>query len=422
MRVNEHRNPKMLRPILFLSLALFALLPVSGHQRPIQAVTEDGVSGPVPPVYFGMHVHGLLKFTPWPPVPFGAIRFWDTGVTWKDLEPSKDDFHFDRLDGLVNMARDHHVEMVLCFGKTPGWASSDRSAGDENVRTQSAPPANLEDWRRFVDKVASRYKGRIQAYEVWNEPNWHGFYTGDVRTMVEMTRIAAQTIHAIDPSALVVSPSVTSFDGVDWFESFLEQGGARYVDIIGYHLYVTPDAPEQIPALAAEVRSRMRRNHINLPLWDTETGWANPKHFTSSDEESGYVARSLLLAWAAGINRFYWYAWDERDWCTLLLTDENSRPTPAAQAYGIVQNWMLGSRISGCTEDSGHTWTCRLTKDSQPAWIVWNSSGKANYHLPPNPGPRGEWSFADLQGNTWQPNPNNNDISPQPRLVRWLAR
>ena len=82
--------------------------------------------------------------------------------------------------------------------------------------------------------------------------------------MVEMTRIAAQTIHAIDPSALVVSPSVTSFDGLDWFESFLEQGGARFVDVIAYHLYVTPDAPEQIPALAAEVRSRMNRNHIQF--------------------------------------------------------------------------------------------------------------------------------------------------------------
>ena len=422
MRVSRRRIVTMIRPILFSILGLFALLPVSSHQRPALAPPLESLSGTVPPVYFGMHVHGLLEFTSWPTVPFGAIRFWDTGVTWRDLEPNKNDWHFGRLDRLVNLTADHHVEMVLCFGKTPAWAANVSGDAQQREHIDTAPP-NLDDWRDLVEKVASRYKGKIQAYEVWNEPNWHGFYTGDVRTMVEMTRIAAQTIHAIDPAALVVSPSVTSFDGLDWFESFLEKGGAQFVDVIGYHLYVTPDAPEQIPALAAEVRSRMNRNHINLPLWNTETGWANPKHFTSADEASGYVARSILLAWAAGVSRFYWYAWDEHDWCTLLLTEgQDSRPTPAAKAFQIMQSWMTGARIDSCAEDDRHLWTCRLMRDGQTTWIVWNPSGKTHFQLPPNPGRNGEWSFTDLSGDTWKPKPGDADITPQPRLLRWTSR
>jgi len=91
--------------------------------------------------------------------------------------------------------------------KTPSWASSVRTSRADEERIAAGPPANLEDWRHFVDRIASRYKGRIEAYEVWNEPNWHHFYTGDIQTVVEMTRIAAESIHAIDPGALVVSPS-----------------------------------------------------------------------------------------------------------------------------------------------------------------------------------------------------------------------
>lgn len=411
------------RQILFGLLALGALLAVRSDQPPASPPVVEGPPGTVPSVYFGMHVHRLLESTPWPNVPFGAIRLWDTGTTWKDLEPQKNDWHFDRLDRLVNLAAEHHVRVLLCFGKTPAWASSVHGANDQDERVQTAPPANLEDWRHFVEKVATHYKGRIEAYEVWNEPNWHGFYTGDVHTMVEMTRIASETIHAVDSDALVVSPSATTFDGLEWFESFLEQGGARYVNVIGYHFYVTPDVPEQIPVLAAEVRSRMARNHVNLPLWDTETGWSKPKLFSSADESSAFVARSLLLAWSAGVSRFYWYAWDNRNWVTLdLTTGDDYRITPAAVAYQVMQNWMTGARVERCTRDHAGVWTCRLNKDGEISLIVWKPTGESQFHLPPAPSANGAWLLTDLHGNSSQPRSDLDHLDLQPRLLRWVSR
>ena len=29
----------------------------------------------------------------------------------------------------------------------------------------------MEDWKDFVQSFAERYKGKIQIYEIWNEPN-----------------------------------------------------------------------------------------------------------------------------------------------------------------------------------------------------------------------------------------------------------
>ena len=160
MRVSRRRILTMIRPILFSILALFALLPVSGHQRPPLAPPLESLSGTVPPVYFGMHVHGLLEFTSWPTVPFGAIRFWDTGVTWKDLEPNKNDWHLGRLDRLVNLAAGHHVEVLLCFGKTPAWASN-VNALTPNKMNPSIPRLQIST----IGKTSSRKSPRATRAE-----------------------------------------------------------------------------------------------------------------------------------------------------------------------------------------------------------------------------------------------------------------
>lgn len=405
---------------IFSVLMLSALLAVRGDQPSTHTRSLEGPSAAVPSVYFGMHVHNLLESTPWPSVPLGAIRLWDTGTTWKELEPQKNDWRFDELDRLVNLATDHHARVLLCFGKTPDWASSVHAAHADDQSVETAPPANMEDWRHFVEKLASRFKGRIEAYEVWNEPNWPNFYTGDVQTMVEMTRIASETIHAIDPTALVVSPSASGLDGLPWLESFLEQGGGRYVDVIGYHFYVTPDAPEVIPSWATEVRSRMGRNHVSLPIWNTETGWSKPKTFSSTDEASAYVARSLLLAWAAGISRFYWYAWDDHDWCTLLLTSDDELGNINAIAYENVEGWMAGRRITACESDIYGTRTCRVTGGEGDMYIFWNPDQRRSYILPGNI-PTGMWQQVDLYGNSLPVGVSTLFADQQPRLLRPMA-
>ena len=47
----------------------------------------------------------------------------------------------------------------------------------------------------------------------------------------------------VDPQAVVVSPPATGFPGIKWLPEFLSKGG-RYVDVIGYHFYLTPRPPE----------------------------------------------------------------------------------------------------------------------------------------------------------------------------------
>lgn len=412
----------MRRTTLLFAIALSALLFFRGNQAVPEARTVQGPAAPVPASYFGMHVHRLLGSTPWPSVPFGVIRLWDTGTTWSDIEPQKGEWHFSTLDRLVRLAAEHNVEVLLCFGKTPQWASTIHASREGDKSYQAGAPANLADWKEFVQKVATRYKGIIPAYEVWNEPSYHDYYVGDVHTMVEMTKIASEVIHSVDPSATVVSPSATTTDGLPWFTKFLEYGGGRYVDVIGYHLYVTPQPPEQIVSLAQAVKDKMAQHKLNLPLWDTETGWSAPKHFDSDREQAAYVARILILGWTSGVSRFYWYAWDNRNWTTLNLTaGDDYRTTPAAQAFTTVHSWMLGQRVVSCSQRTDHTWVCHLAGQSKDSYILWNPDSRTRYTPSSRAGATGEWQLTDLNGTTMKAIPTSIYATPEPQLLQFTS-
>jgi hypothetical protein len=416
------RLAKLYRPAALVVLALGTLLTLRGDKTRAETISLQGPSATIPATYFGMHAHRLVQGTPWPTVSFGVLRLWDTGTTWSDLEPQKNEWRFNKLDRLVLLAAEHQTEVLLCFGKTPQWASSITSSeaiDDSDKQFQTGAPANLDDWRTFVTTLASRYKGKIKAYEVWNEPSARNFYQGDVGTMVQMTRIASETIHSVDPGAIVVSPSATGTNGLRWLDQFLAQGGGHYVDVIGYHLYVTPEAPEQIPPLAAAVKSLLQRYNVALPLWNTETGWSSPKTFPAdSYEASAYVARSYLLTWAAGVSRFYWYAWDNRDWCTLYLTTNDNHANLNADAYATVESWMVGNKLDLCSNDANHTWTCHLSGEAGDMYIFWNPDHQRSYRLPGNVNKGREWQLVDLYGKVSPAGEGTLIADQQPRLLR----
>jgi hypothetical protein len=375
-----------------------------------QAACQTETAGPseaVPATYFGLHIHKFpvrdnehaRAFTAgpsrpnasaptWPDIPFGSWRLWDAGVAWFELEPQKGVWNFARLDSAVELAATHHVDVLLTLGLTPAWASSRPHEAAGYKPGNAAPPTNMADWEDYVRTVATRYKGRIHAYEIWNEPNLAINFTGDPATMAEMTRRAAVILRQVDPNCIVVSASVTGRYGLQWLDKYLTYGAGNYVDVIGYHLYVTPDPAERMLPLAVSIRQIMAAHGLaSKPLWNTESGWAKPKTFVSNEEAAAYLSRAYILNWLGGVKRFYWYAWDNYWWVTLMTTDpETRRPTSAAAGYATTERWTTGAILRSCTSDSQDVWSCRLDRDGASSWIVWRPEGTMSFRLLPTMG------------------------------------
>ena len=245
-------------------------------------------------------------------------------MTWPDLEPGKGQWHFENLDRSLALAEAHHAGVLLTLGLTPRWASARPQEPSGYAPGFAAEPKDIEDWRVFVRTVATRYKGRIHAYEIWNEPNVKKFWTGNIDQLAALTREASIIIHGIDPQAIVVSPPATGFPGIKWLPEFLGKAG-QYVDVIGYHFYLTPRPPEATLQLVDAIKKVMTENGAqDKPLWDTEAGWLPPAQI---DPDWGRLpARDRTSFFGAdGVQRFYWYAWDSHTSVALQTTEKDNQ-------------------------------------------------------------------------------------------------
>lgn len=359
-------------------LLLLALWPTA------YAVAQQEVlkapSSAVPSTYFGIHNIRFHSAVLRPNSAFGSWRLWDTGTSWADLQSDQDAWNFSRLDFAVSVSRQlGYSELILTLGRTPSWASQRPTEKSFYGPGAAAPPRNIADFRNYVRTVAKRYKGRIQWYEIWNEPASGGMYTGTIEQMVQLTQAASEEVRAEDPAARVICPSPAKLESLDWYDRFLRAGGAKSCDILGYHFYTDSAQPEERIRVIRRVQDLLGKHGLRgLPLWDTESGISlgreRPRNVASNES---HVARWLLLTWASGIERFYWYAWDHDD--QGFIHPDGTFRSSAAQAYRQVQKWMLGSRFDRC-ERNGVVWTCYLTRENgQTGRIAWTSDNSLKH-------------------------------------------
>lgn len=366
-------------------------------------------SGLVEDSYFGMHMHYLVKpnsfgrTTKWPAIKFGSWRLLDAYVKWKDLEPKRGQWDFSVLDRYVSLAEAHGVNLLYTLGHPPQWASARPYEPSYAYGPGSAAePADVAQWENYIRTIAKRYRGRIRAYEVWNEPwfqeidkpfNKDGkaaFYSGTAAKMVELAHIAYRAIKEEDPGALVLTPAFDHAEsGVKRLDLYLSLGGVSVSDAVAFHLYTS--SPESMLPIIARIQAVMSKHGMgDRELWNTETGYVteNPdeprtsggKPPLSESEAGAYVARSLVLAAAAGVRRFYWYAWDN---FRLGLTFGRGRvPNLAAQAYEQTGRWLRGATIEACESEDRRQWICTIKRGTRVAWIAWRTDGEGEWRPP----------------------------------------
>lgn len=392
---------------------------------PLLSIAAE-VGGAIERSYFGLHVHQLEQPQDWPTVRFGSIRLWDAKVAWKDLEPAYGKWNFERLDRFVDVAASNGVDVLLPLGLTPRWAALRPDQPSHYGPGNASEPYDTDLWRNYVRTVGQRYKGRVFHYEIWNEPNIPGFFSGDIDKLVDLTRIAREELKRIDASIRIVSPGMSSGSkgSVEYLDRYLAGGGAALVDVVGYHAYVQDRQPEALVPLVNSLREVMARRRISShPLWNTESGWRieirdgteEPKWvrvpgWKKLDQEMSmsYVARAFLVGRHVGFERFYWYAWDNT---ALGLVEPKARaPKAAALAFDTVIRWLVGRVLDQCSVSSD-VWSCRLVENSkQVGMIVWSAAGVRSFRIPSGQSVR---SIEYLDGRTHgQPLPAVGDVLP----------
>ncbi|WP_047193325.1 glycosyl hydrolase [Caldimonas brevitalea] len=355
-------------------------------------------TAPIPDTLFGMHVNKLGRHQNYPQVGHHVVRLWNTGTTWRDLEPSRGVWSWasgsgggKRLDMYVDFVKrnDPNAAILYTLGQTPAWASSTPSEKGLYGYGAAGAPANMNDWRNYVREVARRYAGKIKYFELWNEPDYQPHYNGTMQQMVEMARIAHEEVKAVDPTNVLVSPGVTSGQGMGFLNNFLAAGGGAHVDNIGYHWYFST-SPEKLAPMIGNVRQMMNNYGVgNKPLWNTE-GAPGCDALTTTcatfvptqQQVRSSTARALMIMWAKGVSNFNYHIWESGDALARMVEDDFRTPTEASTSYSTMVSWMRGARLLDAYALNGQVYVFKLQRGTEYQYVLWSTVEGQQVQLP----------------------------------------
>jgi hypothetical protein len=188
----------------------------------------------------------------------GGFHWVKQRFEWRNIEgKNKGNFEWNEPDRIVDAISQSGLKIVARVDNQPKWASASIQWPG------SGPPDNMKDWTDFLTALAGRYKGRIQAYEIWNEPNldreWGG-KTPNANEYTAMLKSSYQAIKTADPQALVISagmsPTTTNnaqaIPDLDFIRQMYAAGASSSFDVLGAHAAIFKAEPCADPAEIAQ--------------------------------------------------------------------------------------------------------------------------------------------------------------------------
>lgn len=320
---------------------------------------------------------------------------------------------------------------------TPGGPKHPRGYGV----TESAIPEDMNVYSDFVDRAVQRYtKLGVTEFAIENEVNSPYFWDGTPEEYEALARLAAETIHAAAPDALVVDGSVSSAgtgyavadgllrrgreaEAVATYQTYYQRrigtrggsasidevtsptelqaeltrpGPARAVtfmhtidklvaegvfDVRQVHYYETWQA---LPATLAHIR-RNTPDSVPIEVW--ELGIWDADRTVSQADRTAEMVRATVIALGAGVEKVLWLPLldnpDGRLGATLYgLVAPSGEPRGASSSFAL-----LAEAAANHADITPLTYAGMMgaTFDSTPATMVaWATTGEVG--LPPMPG------------------------------------
>jgi hypothetical protein len=225
----------------------------------------------------------------------GGFRWVRQRFPWDQIEPQQGAYDWAPWDALVAGCVARDLRLVAVLDGTPSWARPNGEADPRAAVLLAAmtPPGEVSDWGDFAAEVAVRYRGRVAAYQVWDEPNlaehWGGLYV-DPLAYTALLREGAIRIREADPGAAILLAALAptlengplNLNEVAFLSGVVDAGGRPYFDVVALQPYGFADPPASNPgpgrlnfSRAAYVRREMVRLGLgDCPVWATAWGWS----------------------------------------------------------------------------------------------------------------------------------------------------
>ena len=320
-----------------------------------------------------------------------GVKWIRTDCVWDSLETSRGDYSqiAIQLDSTINNAKSLGLNVLLVIAYNNGLYNNDTYALDS--------PEEHEGYKNFCAAVASHFKGRVDAYEIWNEWNYGvGSSAEDTRLYTEALKTGYNAVKGADAGAIVIG-GVTSGADYRFVENMMKNGAGDYMDAVSVHPYSQGTSPEAAGSIAAceRIYDMVASYGKNIPLWITEIGWPTAQHIYGSSEleQMQYTLRMIALAQQSSkISKIILYQGTDASTGDIRDTENFYgifRSSPILYAAKPVYAGISGqtAMLNGSVFKRALDWdydvrTYEFTGiDGQPVIAVWSTAAKKEVEL-----------------------------------------
>jgi hypothetical protein len=281
-----------LRPRSSSSIRIRPGLPGNGFYRVHLAAAPGAVVHNLPPRFAVIEPYteadslwGMNHAYPWPHLldlskSFGLLWFRDWSLKWHDVEPEKGRFDFTEPDHQIDRVLERGINVLgLLPFPSSNWASTapplaEDAPGYPASRERAAyMPRDLDQFAEYVRRTVEHYRGRIQVWEILNEPIYTSYALPrakgyEVADYIRLLAVAYKAVKAADPDAFVIGGIAGGAGNLT--DEFVGGGGLQWVDALNLHTYprMRPPAPyeDDMRKLSAAIAA----SGTPRPIWFTE--------------------------------------------------------------------------------------------------------------------------------------------------------
>ncbi len=236
-------------------------------------------------------------------------------VRWADVEPVEGQYYWEPLDILVAAVGPFRIKVLVAIYDAPDWALDDGGSG---------LPVRLDALSAFLTEMATRYRGRIAAYEIWPGVNRAGSNGISPAGYAILLQTAYNALKTSDPMCVVVSgglepvlgeEGVNGMDDVAYLTELYRAGGGQWFDVLGVHLNGYDNPPDALPGSQGgnfegsqrfflhyeELRQVMvEYGDAEAQMWLTMVGWASAdgsgQGYVTEEQQAEYLVRAFEIA------------------------------------------------------------------------------------------------------------------------------
>jgi hypothetical protein len=231
--------------------------------------------------------------------------------------PKNPGYQWGNYDALINQAAAQGIKVQLTLaGPAPAWATGNHKVG--------VTKPNAAKFAKFAADVAAHFKGRVDRYGIWNEPNWKSWlepHNSSPRIYRGLYKGAYSAIKRTDASALVLigetSPQARGRAGtapLSWLRAMVGHSRLK-ADGYAHHPYDYRHSPRKVAGGKDDVTiaslgrltkelSRLAHKRLlrtphggALPVYLTEYGYLVHGRFAMNPKKAAkYLPQAFSIA------------------------------------------------------------------------------------------------------------------------------